>query len=166
MARCQVVWSTPGGGPAAGPGGAGMPCSVKQCAKPPWPVGATEGEDCSGGGVFDEHAARTPTATITAASDTAKLNFLLHKAQLESTSPIPVGALMALLAFFAVFMLEVPQRIIRFALPSNVFLFGAQKARYDKRRSMLGKVLWVVLIGGAVSVLATIIAGHVHWPWQ
>ncbi len=56
MARCQVSWSTPGGGPAAGPGAAGTPCSLKQCAQPPWPVGATELDDCSGGGVFAEHA--------------------------------------------------------------------------------------------------------------
>ena len=34
IALCQVAWSTPGGGPTAGPGAAGTPCSPKQCAKP------------------------------------------------------------------------------------------------------------------------------------
>ena len=69
MARCQVSWLTPGGGPDAGPGAEGTPCSLKQCAKPPWSVGATDVDDCSGDGVFDEHAASSPAAASPAASD-------------------------------------------------------------------------------------------------
>ncbi len=68
IARCQVAWSTPGGGPTAGPGAAGTPCSLKQCAKPPWPAGGTEVDDCCGGGVLDEHAASSPVMAKPAAN--------------------------------------------------------------------------------------------------
>jgi len=68
MARCQVSWSTPGGGPSAGPGAVGTPCSLKQCAKPPWPVAATDVDGCSAGAVFDEQAASSPAAAKAAAT--------------------------------------------------------------------------------------------------
>ena len=63
MARCQVSWSTPGGGPAAGPGAVGTPCSLKQSRQTRrGRSGRPEVDDCSGGGVFDEQAARSPAA--------------------------------------------------------------------------------------------------------
>jgi len=52
MALCQVLWSTPGGGPTAGPGAAGTPCSLRQCAKLPWLSGVADVDGCCGGGVL------------------------------------------------------------------------------------------------------------------
>ena len=43
IAFCQASGATPAGGPATGPGGAGTPCSLRQCANEPCSGGAEVG---------------------------------------------------------------------------------------------------------------------------
>ncbi len=74
IASCQWVGSTPGGGPATGPGAAGMPCSARQCASEPCSAvaGACVVGGGSGGVAPDEHAANSAAMVNTVAADRSR----------------------------------------------------------------------------------------------
>jgi len=57
--------------------------------------------------------------------------------------------LMALLMFSGAI-----RRIIVFFCPSNLFLFGSQKHKYERRKRLLAKILWALIIGFLISVVA------------
>ena len=49
--------------------------------------------------------------------------------------------------------------IVAFVFPSNVFVFGAQKHRHDRRAKLISNILWTVAIGGTVSL----VTGYIVW---
>ena len=53
------------------------------------------------------------------------------------------------------------EKSAEFLFPSNIFLFGKRKQAFDKKRRLLSNVLWVVLVGLGVSIIAGIIVWYV-----
>jgi hypothetical protein len=45
--------------------------------------------------------------------------------------------------------------------PSNIFLFGKQKAQFDRRRGFLARIFWVVVVGIVVSAIGSLIVWRV-----
>jgi hypothetical protein len=66
--------------------------------------------------------------------------------------------------WFAALMLILPlsttgvlESLVRRAFPRNEFLFGKRKASFSKRQRLMGNLVWVVLVGLGVAVLAGLI---------
>lgn len=106
-------------------------------------------------------AASELARAIHAQDDTTKLNYLVRAMAATSHRPKPPTAALATgVLILLVLLFDVPERVVRYVFPSNVFLFGAQKVRYDRRRRVLSNIFWVVLIGGVVSVIAGVVGTH------
>jgi hypothetical protein len=102
------------------------------------------------------------SAAIRAHDDTTKLNYLVRAVAASNRQPRPpIAALATGVLILLILLVDAPERLLRFASPSNVFLFGAQKTRYDRRRRILSNLFWIVVIGGGVSLIAGIVASRV-----
>jgi len=103
----------------------------------------------------------TDTAAAIAALRTvdvaAKLDYLILRTVREAGMRPPIAPLALMLFGMLAGVGDLPGAIVRTLFPANVFLFGAQRLRYERRRRLLTNVLWVVLIGGAVSFLVGIL---------
>lgn len=85
-----------------------------------------------------------------------KLDFLIQQklSWEELRFLFPALMLMPLLLLISLF--DFTNKIIAFFRPSNLFLFGPQKQKYDRRRRIVSNVLWGILIAFVISVLAGI----------
>jgi len=91
---------------------------------------------------------------------TAKLNFLIEQ---MTKYPSAVRALPWMLATFFVVLLA-GDRIVpawNAVFPTNVFLFGKRKGRFENRQRVLGKIFWAVIVGLLVSAAGGIIVWYI-----
>ena len=105
------------------------------------------------------HLTKAELRQVTASPDVAaKLNALLKVEERKSERGIPVRGMLIFFAVVLVLGAEMPERTWRYIWPSNVFLFGAQKVNFDKKRKVVANIFWIVVIGGIVSIVAAIVA--------
>ncbi|MFZ2634452.1 MAG: hypothetical protein WA081_06140 [Desulfosalsimonadaceae bacterium] len=84
-----------------------------------------------------------------------KVNFLISNKKETNRGlryTIPLLILMPLVMVLGI--TDIAEKVIIFLCPSNLFLFGPQKQKYDRRRRILGNLLWGVLIAFVISLLA------------
>ncbi len=70
-----------------------------------------------------------------------------------------VGCSILIIVFFVLSVTPLAEKIFCFLLPSNLFLFGTQKQKFDRRRRLLANVIWGVVDAFVVSI----VAGLVVW---
>ena len=91
-----------------------------------------------------------------------KLNFLVEQAVGEKHQ-FGLTSLLAALGFCVFFALAVAlggERdpvVIRYLWPARVFLFGAEKLRYDSRAALRTRLFWGVIITFIVGVIANMV---------
>ena len=108
------------------------------------------------------HLTNTELKRVTASRDVAaKLDALLTVESRKAQRGIPVRGMLIFFAIVLVLGADLPERSWSYIWPSNVFLFGAQKIHFDRKRKVIANVFWIVVIGGAVSILAALVANNV-----
>ena len=95
-------------------------------------------------------------ATLRSADIPSKLNFLIRRSE-GSRQDLPIWPMTVFLILMFVSASGLPDRLVRYISPRNVFLFGGQRERFERRRHVLSNLWWVVVIGGAVSVITGIL---------
>lgn len=85
-----------------------------------------------------------------------KLNFLIEDRR-QSKESASYAKLMPLLLILPVLLSFTIAPLARALFPSNLFLFGKQRNRFDARRRLLGNIFWVVIIGFVVSIIAGVL---------
>lgn len=111
--------------------------------------------------IFPPHASPEQVDSVLKNPDiAAKLDFLIkYNVSLNKFSYyhllwfflVPFGS------FLLILLAGLWLRVENYLLPSNVFLFGAQKARFERQRKIITNILWVVIIGFFVSVFAGLV---------
>lgn len=82
-----------------------------------------------------------------------KLNYLIEVG-LRNQPGAEVYALIVIMIISLVITSGALEAAWRVAFPSNVFLFGARKVAFERRRTLLGRIFWVVIVGLGVSAAA------------
>lgn len=83
-----------------------------------------------------------------------KFNYLLNERK-ASNFGMTFSLWMALMVIgMATFSTNVISNIWNAIFPANIFLFGKRKISFERRSKLWGNVVWVVLIGALVSILA------------
>lgn len=90
-----------------------------------------------------------------------KLDFIIQEEQRRDTGRGFLYIVAVTIVFMGLASTRLLQRGVGFMFPSNEFLFGRRKQRFEHRRTILNNILWIVLIGLAVSTIAGIIVWYV-----
>ncbi len=89
-----------------------------------------------------------------------KLNFLITERH-EKNAPTSAFRYVFIAMFTTILLLLTApylQKMWNFIYPSNEFLFGARKKKYEARMTLLGKLFWGVGVALAVGIVASFIA--------
>jgi hypothetical protein len=103
------------------------------------------------------------SSALAATDARTKLDFLIsqtREAPHTGTSRWLMAGAMAAMLLVPLALTSLPGRVLAYLLPGNIFIFGAQKARFDRRRRLIGNVVWVVLIGFIVSFAAGVVVWY------
>jgi hypothetical protein len=83
-----------------------------------------------------------------------KLDYLIEARSGDKPRASSYGWLFAMMALSVLGISGALEAAWRIAFPSNVFLFGARKVAFERRRAFLGRIFWVVIVGLGVSAAA------------
>jgi hypothetical protein len=87
-----------------------------------------------------------------------KLNFIINDQQRRTGGTIWLWVVVVMITF-VLFTTGALEKSTEFLFPSNVFLFGKRKLLFERKRRLLSNLLWIVLVGLCVSI----VAGFVVW---
>ncbi|SFQ14060.1 hypothetical protein SAMN05216229_11265 [Geopseudomonas sagittaria] len=94
---------------------------------------------------------------LTSSSELDKLDFLINDRASSSPSLKRSGGLIAIIALVIISLSGVTDKIIDLAFPKNLFLFGKRKISFERNSKLLNNILWVVIVGFLVSMIAGLI---------
>lgn len=86
-----------------------------------------------------------------------KLNFLIQDKKLASPSSAAMRWSLALILIPFISLLGVGDWVTKQIAPTNLFLFGSRKEKYERQKGLREKVIWGILVGLAVSLIASYI---------
>ncbi|HEP9359092.1 TPA: hypothetical protein VDV48_005308, partial [Pseudomonas aeruginosa] len=86
-----------------------------------------------------------------------KLNFLIQDKKLASSSSAAMRWSLALILIPFISLLGVGDWVTKQIAPTNLFLFGSRKEKYERQKGLREKVIWGILVGLAVSLIASYI---------
>lgn len=88
----------------------------------------------------------------------AKLDYLVERTLDMKDNPFLktfiVAFAIVMPVIFLVCFTPIGERLFYFLFPSNLFLFGSQKQRFERRRRLLSNILWGVLVAFLISAAA------------
>lgn len=91
-----------------------------------------------------------------------KINYLIEQRARSNNPPVfMIGFLMLLIVLIGLVFTSLPQKIMNYLYPCNVFLFGKQKVIFEKRSSLISKVVWGILVALFISVLGGFLVWYV-----
>ncbi|MEW6531014.1 MAG: hypothetical protein AB1473_09275 [Thermodesulfobacteriota bacterium] len=96
-----------------------------------------------------------------------KLDFLVERS--VSRDKLHLGTLIFLIGvpiLLASIATDYFNRSLPFFFPANLFLFGAQKEKYERRKRMRGNIVWGVGIAFVISVIAGLAVGVITNLWK
>lgn len=97
---------------------------------------------------------------LASSSEIEKLNYIIELTRRKQSTLIPLGFLLFVMALMVFSVGGVWRKIMTIVFPQNVFLFGSAKERSERRKAVLEKVVWVVVVGLIVSLVASYIFSY------
>lgn len=85
-----------------------------------------------------------------------KINYLISDRE-EKNGEFPYLYILVILAAPVILMTGAVQGIWNFIFPSNQFLFGDRKKKYEARMALISKIFWGVVVALIVSMIASVI---------
>lgn len=100
-------------------------------------------------------------AALESSDTNTKLDYLISDRELISKGKSSLYWILILLFLPIIVSTEILQKFWNFIYPSNQFLFGERKKKYESRMSLFSRIFWGVIVALVVSVIASIMVWKV-----